>query len=546
MKGEEKMALKAPINTHRRETTVVFDPENNEGKEYSFAIPQKKRVAAYARVSTEQDAQQNSYEAQIEYYTNYIQSKPDWVFVEIYADEGISGTSYKNRAGFNRMIDDAKAGKIDLILTKSISRFSRNTVDSLTVTRDLKAKGVEVFFEKENISSMDKTAELVFTMLSSIAQEESRSISENVRWGKQRSMEAGKVYVPYRSFLGYEKGEDGLPKIVPEEAEIVRSIYGRYLEGATLNQIAGELTASGITTLKGNRWTKDGIRRILTNEKYKGDARLQKTYIDDFLTKQVKINRGERKQWYIHDSHDAIVSPETFELVQKELARRSSRGGRYYDSPFTCKIICGDCGGTYGHKIWNSNRPNREEVWLCDDRYNNENVCSTPRIKDEELERAFIVIENRLLQKRQGFIDDYERDMLPLIGNTDILDERMSILNEELTELIDQIEKLIQNNAHHAQDQEKYIAQFNELNNKIEEKKAKISSIKKQISDTLTRRENTRIFLDGLKNLDSIIVKFDIPSWHALVDHVKIMPDKSIVFCLRNGCEETVHLAEVQ
>ncbi len=540
------MALKAPINTHRRETTVVFDPENNEGKAYSFAVPQKKRVAAYARVSTEQDAQQNSYEAQIEYYTNYIQSKPDWEFVEVYADEGISGTSYKNRAGFNRMIDDAKAGKIDLILTKSISRFSRNTVDSLTVTRDLKAKGVEVFFEKENISSMDKTAELVFTMLSSIAQEESRSISENVRWGKQRSMEAGKVYVPYRSFLGYEKGEDGLPKIVPEEAEIVRSIYGRYLEGATLNQIAGELTASGITTLKGNRWTKDGIRRILTNEKYKGDARLQKTYIDDFLTKQVKINRGERKQWYIHDSHDAIVSPETFELVQKELARRSSRGGRYYDSPFTCKIICGDCGGTYGHKIWNSNRPNREEVWLCDDRYNNENVCSTPRIKDEELERAFIVIENRLLQKRQGFIDDYERDMLPLIGNTDILDERMSILNEELTELIDQIEKLIQNNAHHAQDQEKYIAQFNELNNKIEEKKAKISSIKKQISDTLTRRENTRIFLDGLKNLDSIIVKFDIPSWHALVDHVKIMPDKTIVFCLRNGCEETVHLAEVQ
>jgi DNA invertase Pin-like site-specific DNA recombinase len=165
MKGEEKMALKAPINTHRRETTVVFDPENNEGKEYSFAIPQKKRVAAYARVSTEQDAQQNSYEAQIEYYTNYIQGKPDWEFVEIYADEGISGTSYKNRTGFNRMIEDAKAGKIDLILTKSISRFSRNTVDSLTVTRELKAKGVEVYFEKENISSMDKTAELVFTML---------------------------------------------------------------------------------------------------------------------------------------------------------------------------------------------------------------------------------------------------------------------------------------------------------------------------------------------------------------------------------------------
>lgn len=540
------MALKAPTKEHRRETVVVFDPENSEGKEFSFTVPQKKRVAAYARVSTELDAQQNSYEAQIEYYTNYIQGKPDWEFVGIYADEGISGTSYKNRSGFNRMIDDAKAGKIDLILTKSISRFSRNTVDSLTVTRELKAKGVEVYFEKENISSMDKTAELVFTMLSSIAQEESRSISENVRWGKQRSMEAGKVYVPYSSFLGYEKGEDGLPRIVPEEAEIVRSIYRRYLEGATLNQVASELNATGITTLKGNQWTKDGVRRILTNEKYKGDARLQKTYIDDFLTKQVKINRGERKQWYVHDSHDAIISPETFELVQKELARRSSRGGRYYDSPFTGKIICGDCGGTYGHKVWNSNRSNREEVWLCDDRYNNENTCSTPRIKDEELEQAFIVIENRLLQKRQDFIEDYERDILPLIGNTNVLDERMNVLNDELAELIEQIERLIQDNAHHAQNQENYTAQFNELNDKIEEKKTKIGSIKQQLSDTLSRRENVRIFLTGLKSLNSIVEKFDIPSWHALVDHVKIMSDKTIVFRLRNGCEETIHLAEVQ
>lgn len=191
---------------------------------------------------------------------------------------------------------------------------------------------------------MDKTAELVFTMLSSIAQEESRSISENVRWGKKRSMEAGRISLPWKSFLGYEKGEDGLPKIVEWQADIVRTVYKRYLEGATLNQIAYELNSNGITTLLGNKWTKDGIRRVLTNEKYKGDARLQKTYVEDFLTKQVKVNRGERKQWYIHDSHDAIVSAETFELVQKELARRSSRGGRYYDSPFTSKIICGDCG----------------------------------------------------------------------------------------------------------------------------------------------------------------------------------------------------------
>lgn len=541
------MALKAPTKEHRRETTVIFDPDRVEDRIFDPASVRKKRVAAYARVSTEQDAQQNSYEAQIEYYTGYIKSKPDWEFVKVYSDEGISGTSYKNRTGFNQMIEDAKAGKIDLILTKSISRFSRNTVDSLTVTRDLKSRGVEVFFEKENISSMDKTAELVFTMLSSIAQEESRSISENVRWGKQRSMESGKFSLAWSSFLGYEKGEDGLPKIVEEQAEIVRRIYRRYLEGASLNTIAEELMADGIKTpMQKDKWSCDGIRRILTNEKYRGDARLQKTYIEDFLTKQVKVNRGERKQWYIHDSHDAIVSAETFELVQKELARRSGRGGRFYDSPFTGKIICGDCGAFYGHRVWHSNEPCRVNVWLCNDKYDGETKCRPPRIKDEEIERAFIVVENRLLKKRPDFIDDYERDMLPMIGNTKVLDERLGVMTEQLNNLISQIEQLVQDNARHAGSQEDYAEKFEALNRSIEEKKAAISNLKQQISDTLARRENVRIFLEGLKKLDSVTDKFDIPSWHALVDYIKIMPDKNIIFHLRNGCEETVPLAEVQ
>lgn len=541
------MALKAPTKEHRRETTVVFDPENQKDQSFSIAMPHKKRVAAYARVSTEQDAQQNSYEAQIEYYTNYIQGKSDWEFIGIYADEGISGTSYKNRSGFNRMIDDAKAGKIDLILTKSISRFSRNTVDSLTVTRELKTKGVEVYFEKENISSMDKTAELVFTMLSSIAQEESRSISENVRWGKQRSMEAGKVSLPWGSFLGYEKGEDGLPKIVEKEAEIVRTIYRRYLEGASLNGIAKELMDAGIKTGTGKeKWSCDGIRRILTNEKYKGDARLQKTYVEDFLTKQVKTNRGERKQWYIHDSHDAIVSAETFELVQKELERRSSRYGRYYDSPFTHKIICGDCGAFYGHRVWHSNEPCRVNIWLCNDKYDGDTKCRPPRIKDEEIERAFIIVANRLIKKRPDFIDDYERDMLPMVGNTEILDERLGVMTEQMNDLISQIEKLIQDNAHHVQNQESYEEKFSSLNSAIEKKKSEIEALKQQIADTLSRRENVRIFLKGLKDLNQIVEKFDIPSWHALVEYIKIMPDRSIVFHLRNGTEESVPLAEVQ
>ena len=286
-------------------------------------ITKKKKVAAYARVSTEQDAQQNSYEAQIEYYTDYIQKKTEWEFVKVYADEGISGTSYRNRDGFNEMVADAKTGKIDLILTKSISRFARNTVDSLVITRELKKYGVEIFFEKENISSMDTQAELIFTIMSSIAQEESRSISENVRWGMLRRMEAGQLIVPWKSFLGFECGPDGLPQIVEEEAAIVRGIYRDYLNGMGIRQIARKLTAKGIKSPRAsNKWSPETIRNILSNEKYKGDAILQKTYTVDFLSKEVRVNHGERKQWYISDSHDAIVSPEAFRQVQAELKQR--------------------------------------------------------------------------------------------------------------------------------------------------------------------------------------------------------------------------------
>lgn len=202
------------------------------------------------------------------------------------------------------MIQDAMEGKTDLILTKSISRFARNTVDALTITRQLKAEGIEVYFEKENISSMDSQAELIFTIMSSIAQEESRSISENVRWGIKRSMEAGKFSLPWKHLLGFERGPDGLPQIVEEEAKIVRSIYRDYLNGKSLLGIAKELTAHHVKTPCGrDKWSPETIRNILTNEKYKGDAVLQKTYTVDFLSKEVRRNNGERKQWYIRDSH---------------------------------------------------------------------------------------------------------------------------------------------------------------------------------------------------------------------------------------------------
>lgn len=227
---------------------------------------QKRRVAAYARVSTDSDEQLSSYEAQVDFYTRHIQSNPEWEFVNVYTDEGISGTNTKKREGFNRMVADALDGRIDLILTKSISRFARNTVDTLTTVRKLKEKNVEVYFEKENIYTLDAKGEMMITIMSSLAQEESRSISENVTWGKRRSMEEGKFSLAYKCFLGYEKGEDGLPQIVEEEARIVRKIYQMFLDGKTVRTIADYLTGQGIPTPRGKeKWPVSTIISILTN-----------------------------------------------------------------------------------------------------------------------------------------------------------------------------------------------------------------------------------------------------------------------------------------
>ena len=255
----------------------------------------KRRVAGYARVSTDSEEQQTSYAAQVEYYTSYIQERSDWEFVKVYTDEGISATNTKHRDGFNQMISDALDGKIDLIVTKSVSRFARNTVDSLTTVRKLKEKGIEVYFQKENIYTLDSKGELLITIMSSLAQEESRSISENVTWGQRKRMADGKVSLPYGRFLGYRKGENGLPEIVPEEAEIIRFIYRNFMHGDTPHHIAEKLTLKGISTPGGKRiWSASTIESILTNEKYKGAALLQKKFTVDFLTKKTKINEGDK------------------------------------------------------------------------------------------------------------------------------------------------------------------------------------------------------------------------------------------------------------
>lgn len=389
----------------------------------------KLRVAAYARVSTEQDEQQNSYEAQVNYYSRYIKSKPDWEFVEVFADEGISGTNTKNRDGFNRMIDLALTGGIDLILTKSISRFARNTVDTLSTVRKLKAVGVEVIFEKENLHTMDPKCEVMLTIMSSLAQEESRSISENVRWGQQKSMQDGNVSMPYSRFLGYRKGPDGRPEIVEEEAKVIREIYDLFLDGKTIGEIASTLTKEGILTPCGKKkWSVSTVESILSNEKYKGDALRQKTYTVDYLTKEKRRNDGDRRQYLIEHSHEPIIQPDVFDRVQEILQERKPNCRRIRNySPFSGRIICGDCGGCFGRKVWH-NRDNSERyfVWYCNERYKGEEKCKTPILQDNEIKTAFEQVLKKLGRADTAYSDGVFRK---LVDSVTVSNDRKLVFN---------------------------------------------------------------------------------------------------------------------
>ena len=292
-------------------------------------------------MSTDSDEQFTSYAAQIDYYTNYIQQHPEWEFVKVYTDEGISGLNTRHRDGFNEMIADALAGKIDLIVTKSVSRFARNTVDSLTTIRKLKEHGVECYFEKESIYTFDGKGELLLTIMSSLAQEESRSISENVTWGMRKRFADGKVSMAYKQFLGYEKGPDGTPAVNEKEAEIVRLIYRLFLEGKTPFGIKEVLEAAAIPSPSGkSKWSVTTINSILRNEKYKGDALLQKSFTVDFLTKTMKPNRGELPSYYVKESHPPIISADEFDMVQAVIERRSRQGRGYSgNSLFSSKLF---------------------------------------------------------------------------------------------------------------------------------------------------------------------------------------------------------------
>ncbi len=500
----------------------------------------RRRVAGYARVSTDSEEQLTSYEAQVDYYTHYIQSNPDWQFVKVYTDEGISAVNTKKRDGFNRMIQDALDGKIDLIVTKSVSRFARNTVDSLTTVRKLKEKGVEVYFQKENIYTLDSKGELLITIMSSLAQEESRSISENVTWGQRKRFADGKVSLPYRQFLGYRKGADGLPEIVPEQAEIVRRIYRTFMQGKTPSAIARMLTADGIPTPGGKvKWQASTVESILQNEKYRGDARLQKSFTVDFLQKKMKVNEGEVPQYYVENSHPAIIEPEEWDLVQAEFTRRKELGRRYSStSIFSSMIFCGDCGAMYGSKVWHSTDKYRRVVWQCNDKFKGEHRCTTPHLYEEDIKKLFLQAFSKLMDTRERILEDCRLAQDTLCDCAD-LDTEQASLEEEMDILSEVIRRCVEENTVKAQNQAEYYERYDHHAKKYDKLKKRYETIEAERQRRKEQSDRLGAFIATIAQQEQMPIEFTDDLWLATMERMKVNADETVVFTFKSGVEIT-------
>lgn len=498
------------------------------------------RVAAYCRVSTTLEAQEGSYEAQVAYYTEKIQENPNWKNAGIYADDGKSATNTKKRDDFNAMIDDCMAGKIDMVLTKSVSRFARNTVDSLQTIRKLKEKNIAILFEKENINTLDGSGELLITILSSQAQEESRNLSENTKWGITRRFENGIVSVNHKKFMGYTKDDKGNLVIVPEEAEIVRRIFRMYLEGSSLVQITRTLEADKIKTVTGkDKWNSSVISRMLINEKYMGDALLQKTYTIDFLSKKRVKNDGIVPQYYIEDNHEAIIPKELFYKVQEERARRSSinktavtrknnkmkKTRSKYSSKYALTeiLICEECGHPYRRQVW-SKYGQKSAVWRCENRLKNGSKSSckhSPTLKEEQVHDAIMKAINNVVEDTGDFIGAFRENVIRIIGSHSTkeipseYDDKIDLLQKEVLGLIEENAKL----GAVTEDFDDEYKRISEEINQLKKEKLSLIQEKKQAhryEERLDEIEST------IKTVRPQVREFDEDLVRRLIDTIKV------------------------
>ena len=424
--------------------------------------------------------------------------------------------------GFQQMVSDALEGKIDLVLTKSVSRFARNTVDSLSTIRQLKEHGTEVYFEKENIWTFDSKGELLLTIMSSLAQEESRSISENVIWGHRKRMADGKVMVPFSRFLGYDRGEDGNLVVNREEAKTVKLIYGDFLAGFSCYAIAEKLTAMGVKTPAGkDKWSQGTVKRILQNEKYAGNALLQKSYIADFLTKKQVVNHGEIPQYFVEDNHEM-------------LKERSKKKGYSGVTIFSSRIRCGCCGGWYGSKVWHSTDKYRRVIWQCNSKFKDQTRCQTPHLTEDEIREAFIRVVNSLIADRKEVLTEL-RSVRDMLTGTEELEKEQKKLAEQMNVDADAVQNLIAENARVAQNQEEYTIRYDALVSRFETTKAEYEKVTADIAAKGIRRRELERFIQSVEKLPEMVTEFDEALWGSLVDHLTVNAKDDIVFTLTSG-----------
>ena len=525
-----------------RKVTVIPPIAEMQGESRIDMRP--KRVAAYCRVSTDREEQEHSFETQKAMYTEMIMMKPSWQTAGIYADEGITGTVAKKRPGFMKMIEDCRKGKIDMIVTKSVSRFSRNNLDCLMYVRELKQLGIPIIFEKEGINTIQVSSELLLTLFGALSQAESESISMNVKLGIRQSLKNGNVRFSYKTFLGYRKGADGQPEIVPEQADIVRRIYNDFLAGATYLEIAKRLTEEKVPTMGGgSRWFSERIKSILKNEKYKGDALLQKTYITDPISKRVKKNNGELPMYYVENSHPAIIERRIFDRVQEEIARRAGKKkvkqtgtktelGRYSGKyALTELLYCGECGTPYRRCTWSRNGK-KKIVWRCVSRldYGKKYCKNSPSVEESRLHNAITAAITKKANSEEinigGIMDHIES--FGSRRDTDGIIQRQRRIAE--------IEKVIDDLARLNSDE----AQSGELDYKFSELYAELYSVKDELEEIQSGASaldgdmlnEMREVVTGLKNHP---VEYDDKVVRQLIDCIKVMSADMIKICFKDG-----------
>ena len=526
--------------------TVIFIPAKPE---VVRASKRQLRVAAYCRVSTDDEEQLTSYEAQKNYYTDKIMTNKEWTMAGIFADEGITGTSARKRPEFLRMIRQCKQGKIDIVLTKSISRFARNTVDCLNYVRALKELGIAVIFEKENMNTLEIDSEILITMLGAFAQSESESISANVRWGIRQAMKEGKATIQYKYLYGYRKGDDGKPEIIPDQAEVVRKIYDLFLSGTPVRGIQEYLNENAVPNINDEpKWARSAIDSILTNEKYCGDVLLQKTYIDDCINKKVKKNTGQLPMYLVQNHHEGIISRETFDAAQAELSRRNAgrspskknapTGRSRYSSKYALsdRLYCGECGTRYQRCTWRNRDGSKRIVWRCVSRvdYGSKYCHDSPTLDEEPLHRAVLAAINSTVKDKNNIVYNLkaamEKELAPAAGQQLSLSE----IDNQLEQLNIEFSKVLAE-ASESGDQAAYSNRFREIMQKQTALKAQRDEIQRMLAESGKAAAHIEQCRQAAESTPATISEWDEALIRQVVESVTVETGNEIIVALKSG-----------